>query len=162
MVGNSHCVRFVSSSLIFLVLSNSGAVQADQGTVAYPRIIEVFTTTDVAVTGETTVYRQPENQVLKIQIYQLDGIQSVEAKLSKNLSADPEQSRRMVLQHIQELHEADRAQMQSAAMGLSKAVQYGIDRYPVVVLDGEVALYGVTDLVDALQQYQLWREEGAR
>ena len=73
--------------------------------------------------------------------------------------ADPEQSKRIVLQRIQQLDETGRAQAQHAAMGLAKAMQYGIDRYPAIVLDGEVAIYGVTDIREALQRYQQWQED---
>ena len=47
--------------------------------------------------------------------------------------------------------------MQRAAMGLAKAVQYGVDRYPAIVFDGQMVVYGVTDLEAALQYYRAWR-----
>jgi integrating conjugative element protein (TIGR03757 family) len=46
--------------------------------------------------------------------------------------------------------------MQRAAMGLAKAVQYGVDRYPAIVFDGQVVVYGITDLEAALQHYRAW------
>ena len=53
-------------------------------------------------------------------------------------------------------------QVKNAAIGLAKAVQYGIDRYPAVVFDGRVVVYGVTDLVEALDRYEAWEQEVAR
>jgi len=50
--------------------------------------------------------------------------------------------------------------MQRAAIGLAKVAQYGVDRYPVIVFDGEVAIYGVTGMREALHRYQQWREGG--
>ena len=41
-------------------------------------------------------------------------------------------------------------------------LQYGIDRYPAVVFDGRVVVYGVTDLVEALDRYEAWEQEVAR
>jgi integrating conjugative element protein (TIGR03757 family) len=157
MVGNSHYVRFVSSSLIFLTLINSGAVQADKGALGCPRIIEVFTTTDVPITGETTVYRQPENLDLEIQIYQLDAIQQIESELSRDLASDPEQAESTVMERIQLLNADARAEIQNAATGLAKAMQYGIDRLPAVVFDGQAVVYGVTDLNAALGHYTVWQ-----
>ena len=52
--------------------------------------------------------------------------------------------------------------MHSAATGLAKALQYGVERYPAVVFDGEVAIYGVTDIREVLQRYQQWREGGTQ
>lgn len=95
---------------------------------------------------------------MELHIYELDGIQHIEAKLSQGLTADPEQSKRIVLQRFQQMREDDRARMQRAAMGLAKAVQYGIDRYPAIVCDSEVAIYGLTDIDEALHRYQEWRE----
>lgn len=122
-----------------------------------PQVIEIFTTTDLSVAGEAAISQQPDYREIEFHVYELDGIQRIEAKLSKDLSADPKQSKRIVLQRIQQLHEDDRAQMQRAAMGLEKAVQYGIDRYPAIVFDGQVVVYGLTDLAVALQHYRAWR-----
>ena len=157
MVGNSHYVRFVSSSLIFLALINSGAVLADKGALGCPRIIEVFTMTDVAITGETTVYRQPENLDLEIQIYQLDAIQQIESELSRDLANDPGQAKSAVMERIQQLNADNRAEMQNAATDMAKAMQYGIDRLPAMSIDGQAVVYGVTDLNVALGRYAAWQ-----
>ena len=50
------------------------------------------------------------------------------------------------------------APAKDAAIGLAKAVQYGVDRYPAVVVNGTAVVYGVTDLVEAVARYQAWRE----
>jgi integrating conjugative element protein (TIGR03757 family) len=47
--------------------------------------------------------------------------------------------------------------MQRAAIGLTKALQYGIDRFPAMVFDGQCVVYGVTDLGQALRQYHRWQ-----
>ena len=122
-----------------------------------PQVIEIFTTTDSSVAGEAAISQHPDYRKTELQIYELDGIQRIERQLSEGLTADPEQSKRVVLQRFQKLQEEDRAQMQRAAMGLAKAMQYGIDRYPAIVFDGEVAIYGVTDIDEALHRYQQWQ-----
>ncbi len=123
-----------------------------------PHLVEVFTTTELPVGGEVAITSEATHAKTEVHVYELDGIQRVEAKLSQGLSADPEQSKQVVLQRFQQLHEDDHARMQRAAMGLAKTMQYGIDRYPAVVFDGEVAIYGVTDIDEALRRYQQWRE----
>ena len=47
--------------------------------------------------------------------------------------------------------------MQASATALAKAMQYGVDRYPAIVFDGQAVVYGVTDLKAALVHYQMWR-----
>jgi integrating conjugative element protein (TIGR03757 family) len=142
------------------VILAGNVVQAAELAAATPRVIEVFTSTDLPIAGGAVTSSVPGRPSFDLQIYNLDSIQRIEAKLSKDLSSDPEQSKRIVLQRIQELGATDRAEMQHAAMGLAKAVQYGVDRYPAIVFDGEVAIYGVTDIHEALHRYQQWREGG--
>jgi len=157
MVENSHCVRFKYSSLIFLALIIGSAVQSDIGTPAHPRIIEVFVTTDVAITGGTAVYRQPEDQDLEIQIYRLNAIQQIELELSRDLASDPEQAKSAVMERIQRLNADARTEMQNAATGMAKAMQYGIDRLPAVVIDGQAVVYGITDLPEVFGHYAAWQ-----
>jgi integrating conjugative element protein (TIGR03757 family) len=47
--------------------------------------------------------------------------------------------------------------MQRSSIGLAKAMQYGINRYPAIVFDGQAVVYGVTDLNAARAHYQTWR-----
>jgi len=143
------------------MLFASNVAQAAQRVVVNPCLIEVFTTTDLSVTGDVANNQQLDCRESELHVYELDGIQRIEAKLSKGLTADPEQSKRIVLQRFQQLDEAARAQMQRAALGLAKAVQYGIDRYPAIVFDGAAVVYGVADIHKALRHYQQWRT-GAR
>ncbi|MEA3275692.1 MAG: DUF1525 domain-containing protein, partial [Pseudomonadota bacterium] len=37
------------------------------------------------------------------------------------------------------------------------AAEYGIDRYPAIVLDGQAVVYGVTDVGEALRHYRMWQ-----
>ena len=93
-----------------------------------------------------------------LQVYRLDGIQQVERTLSVALPANPENARQIVLARFQQLGPSATTQLQQAAVGLAKAMQYGIDRYPAIVFDGEAAIYGVTDMGEAQHRYQAWRE----
>jgi len=157
MTGNTRSICFASWVSLVLVILVGNVVQAARIEAVTPQVIEVFTSSDLPITGGAVISPVPGRPTSDLQIYELDGIQSIEAKLSKDLTADPEQSKRVVLQRFQQLHEEDREQMQRAAMGLAKAVQYGIDRYPAIVFDGEVAIYGVTDIDEALHRYQQWQ-----
>jgi len=158
----TQSIRFSLSIAALLTLLAVGSAQAAQHRAENPRLVEVFTTTELPVTGEAAITSEAAHAKTEFQVYELDGIQRIEAKLSDGLTADPEQSKQVVLRRFQQLHEEDRARMQRAAMGLAKAMQYGIDRYPAIVFDGEVAIYGVTDIGDALQRYQEWREGRTR
>jgi integrating conjugative element protein (TIGR03757 family) len=117
-----------------------------------------FISSDMSITGGAVTSSAPGRPTPYLQSYNLDGIQRIESQLSQGLTADPEQSKQVVLQRFQQLNEEDRTRMQQAAIGLAKAVQYGIDRYPAIVFDGGAVIYGVTDIHEALLRYRLWRE----
>ena len=99
---------------------------------------------------------------VEIRIYVLNEILRVEAELSADLPANPEQSKRIALQRIQHMGDQAKTKMQMAAQGLAKAMQYGVDRYPAIVFDGQAVVYGITDVQTALAHYQTWRREGKR
>ncbi|MES9989494.1 MAG: TIGR03757 family integrating conjugative element protein [Candidatus Thiodiazotropha endolucinida] len=154
-------MRFVGPVRIVLVLF-AGVVQADGPVEVLPHLVEVFTTPDSPIAGEGDINKQALRGEKEFHVYELDGIRRTEEKLSKSLPADPEQSKRVVLHRFQQLSEEDRARMQRAAMGLAKAMQYGVDRYPAIVFDGQAVVYGVTDVQTALAHYRVWRQEGKR
>ena len=122
-------------------------------------LVEVFTTADREVQWELEVETRA-TQNIDIQVYALDGIQQFETQLSSNLPTDPDQSKQIALQRIQQLDEQTMAAVQNAAVGLAKAMQYGVDRYPAIVFDGEAVVYGLTDLSSALDHYRTWRAGG--
>ncbi|MBW9256636.1 MAG: TIGR03757 family integrating conjugative element protein [Candidatus Thiodiazotropha sp. (ex. Lucinisca nassula)] len=161
MIRNSRSIRFVVPVRIVLAFF-AGVVQAGQPVEPHSHLVEVFTTTDTPIAGETGINRQTPRGENEFHVYRLDGIRRTEAKLSEGLPADPEQSKRLVQQRFQQLRQKDRTRMQRAAMGLAKAMQYGVDRYPAIVFDGQAVVYGVTDVQTAITHYQAWRREGKR
>lgn len=162
MIRNRYSISFFLPISALLALLAAAVAQAGHLAEVRPHFVEVFTTTELPVTGEVAISSEAVHGEKELHVYELDGIQRIEAKLSEGLTADPEQSKRIVLRRFQQLREEDRARMQRAAMGLAKAMQYGIDRYPAIVFDGEVAVYGVTDVGEALHRYQQWREGRTR
>ena len=147
---HSICVQFVW--LVSLVLF-AGTAIADQRGPNPPHVIEVFTSSKYPITKLAGSNLQES----EITVYEIDGIQSVERELSLNLPADPQQSKQVALQLIQNMDDQARARIQRSAIGLAKAMQYGIDRYPAIVFDGQAVIYGITDLQAALAHYQAWR-----
>jgi len=162
MIRNTHPIHFILSVSVVVALLAACGAHAGQPAEEYPRLIEVFTTTELPVIGEVAVNRLAVHGETEFHFYELDGIQHIELQLSQGLTADPKQAKQVVLQRFQQLHEEDRARMRRAAMGLAKAMQYGVDRYPAIVFDGQAVVYGVTDVQTALAHYRAWRREGKR
>ena len=120
--------------------------------------IEVLTTSGRAVSGAD----RERLRNATVAIYAVDGLERFESGLSEGLPADPKAAKVEALRRVQQFDDARMVQVKNAAIGLAKAVQYGIDRYPAVVFNRRVVIYGVTDLVEALDRYNAWQQETAR
>lgn len=120
--------------------------------------IEVFTTSDHLVTDAD----QERLRAAVVTIYAVDGLGRFQSKLSEGLPDDLEAAKVAALHRVQQLDDTRMALAKNAAIGLVRAVQYGIDRYPAIVFDGRVVVYGVTDLVAALDRYDAWQQETVR
>ncbi len=149
-------MRFISLTLFLPVLFGGSSASESQSSELYPRHIEVFTTADTKITGTPALNTSPGRAEIELQSYALDGIQRFEAQLSSNLPSDPKQAKRIALQRTQQLDEQAMTVIQNAAVGLAKAMQYGVDHYPAFVFDGRAVMYGITDLESALGLYGQW------
>lgn len=140
------------------VLLYSGATLADQHQQNLPHVIEAFTSVNYPFGSARGIGN--DSHGLDITIYEIDGIVSIERDLSIDMPADPEKSKRIALDRIQHMDNQSTTKMRMAALGLAKATQYGVDRYPAIVFDGQAVVYGVTDVQTALAHYRVWRREG--
>jgi len=120
---------------------------------AEPPAIEVFTVRNKPIGGGHDL--QPRS--IAIQVYDIDGLGHLESALSKDLPSAPGAAKSEALRRIGELNDVQMASVTEAADGLAKAVQYGVDRYPAIVIDGTVVIYGLTDVGNAINQYRTWR-----
>ena len=124
-----------------------------------PIPLEVFTTSERPFVALEP--KSPPNALsdYAVTVYEIDGLQFMERKLSHDLPIDRGQSRDLAMQRLQRLEEPEVRGMRAAALGLAKAMQYGIDRAPAVVFDGEAVVFGVTDISAAVEAYEAWQTE---
>ena len=141
---------------VFILLFILGQVTwAEKHSVMTPTSIDIFTTAEQPISALDNLLRQ--HLGIEIRTHQLDAIKGLEDKLSQGLSSDPERAERQVLERLQQLNSDSRSQLQHSARALAKAVQYGVEKYPAIVFDGELVVYGLTDLSAALTHYHLWQ-----
>ena len=144
-----------TNTVIALLLVLSHVTQAEKLVVMTPTSIEIFTTIDQPMSAiDTFVAKHPESDV---RIHKLDAIKQLEGKLSQGLSADPDKAKRLVLRKLQQLGKVTRSQLEHSARSLAKAMQYGIEKYPAIVFNGEFVVYGLSDLSAALTHYRHWQ-----
>jgi integrating conjugative element protein (TIGR03757 family) len=120
--------------------------------------IEVFTTSERPVTGAD----HDRLWAAVVTTYAVDGLDRFQSALSEGLPADHKVAKVEALRRVQQLDDTRMAPAKNAAIGLAKAIQYGVDRYPAIVLNEREVVYGVTDLVEALNRYEAWHREYAQ
>ena len=97
-----------------------------------------------------------------ITVYCIDRIDRIQQELSKDLPANPEAAKQTALRRFQRMDNKLSHELENASNGLVQAMQYGIDRYPAIVFDGNAVVYGITDVRAAIQRYRQWQTGEAR
>jgi len=139
--------------LSFTVLATFLPV-AGGATAAESLSVEVFSVADRRV----AMMLDSDQKAISAAVYEIDGIQRFQAFLSQDLPGDPEAAKQTALKRVGQLDAGQKESIRRAALGLAKASQYGLDRYPAVVLEGRAVVYGVTSLADALDHYRQWQK----
>jgi len=147
-----------TSTLLIVLLVQSPASQAEKPVAMTPTSIEIFATANQSISAIDTFVETHTD--IGISVHKLDGIKGLVGELSEQLSTDPAKAKRQVLERLQRMNKGIRSQLEHSAMALAKAVQYGVEKYPAIVFDGNLVVYGLTDLTTALLQYRLWRAGG--
>lgn len=140
------------STVFTLLFVLSQVTQAEKQMAIVPTYIEIFTSADQAITCMDTVVQQYPDTVFRV--HKLDAIKQTEDNLSEGLPADPEKAERLVLTRLQQLGKTTLGELEHSATSLAKSLQYGVEKYPAIVIDGEFVIYGLTDLAVALGHYR--------
>lgn len=155
-----HALRTKTVFAVILLLISPHGLAASSN-LAIAKTIEVFTTVEFPSIPNHGKPESFENST-DYQVYPIDAIERFQQALSEGLPGDRVQAKQRVLTRFQTMDSDINASLEQAATGLAKALQYGIDRYPAMVFDGALVVYGVTDIDTALDHYQQWREETGR
>ena len=118
--------------------------------VAVPHSTVVITSDQFPLSGVTVPHR----------LFNLDAVDRIEQRLGKNLPADEDKALALMKQRIAGVGQSQLNQeLREAYQALILSMQYGLDRYPAVIFDQQVIVYGVTDLHAATKQYRHWLKE---
>ena len=138
-----------------LILGLNPVAQAEGMTAVRPTSIDIFTTMDQPIGGaEAVAIQLPDTNV---QIHKLDGIKQLEAYLSTDLPGNEGRARDIALKRLGQVSKTTRRQLEQSATALAKAMQHAVQQYPAIVFDGELVVYGLTDLSVALSHYRHWQ-----
>lgn len=142
------------------MICSTSAGTADADTLKRNVRVEVFCVDGCTVPSQPVKYDNVFITMTDAQVYSLGEIERIEVALSDKLGMQIGPAKRLALQRIQGMDPTTRERLQNAAHGLSKVMQYGIDRVPAIIIDSQVVVYGVSDLQRAIVHYQTWRTEG--
>lgn len=124
--------------------------------IAEPRYqVELFTTT----AHPPPAHLNATGEDIQLTVYDLDGLARLNATLSHQLPPQKAAAKAMAATRLASLTERQQAELRATATGLLAAQRYGLTRYPAVVVNGEVVIYGLTDPTAAVRQYRHWRGE---
>lgn len=130
-----------------------------------PQSIEVFTRGDIPVRGMEAVRQRLQSKSVSIVFYDLDAPRAIERQLSEGLpeegsiSAKLQQQIKKQVQRKIEAIGAGKLQeiLYQHYQGTFTTMRYQLDRYPAIVFDGKGVVYGVTDVMQAWEQYHQWQ-----
>lgn len=145
--------RFAPSvaSLVFAVFLSLGDAASAAPAEREPVRVEVFTARDQAI---QPLEPGDLSASTTIEVYEVDGTERFESILSEQLPPDPEAAKRLAQERLGQLDGSQIEDARRAALGLVKAAEHGIERYPAIVFDGQAVVYGVTDIGEALRLYR--------
>ena len=143
--------------IISLLLTGTLGASVQASEIAIEQAIEQTPTIEVFTDSSLQIVSGNDHAT----VYLIDRIHELQEELSINLPADPESAKALALQRFQRMDAQLSSELENAAKGLVQATQYGIDRYPAIVFDGQAVVYGLTDIRAATQLYQRWQAESA-
>lgn len=113
--------------------------------------VEVFT-----IAGEPIV-NAPDSAV----VIELDAPARLDAQISQDLPADPEQARQLLKSRMSGPEwQATLKRYGELYTGLARAWMLGIEKVPAVVVNGQYVVYGEHDVAAALAEIEQARRDG--
>ncbi len=149
-----------TTSLVLAVSLSLGDVAWAASKSGEPVRVEAFTGQNLPM--QAVVRDNVQSESTTIEVYEIDGIDRFEAILSEQLPTKPNAARRVALKRVSQVDAVRIEEPQRAAVGLVRAAEYGIDRFPAIVFGGHAVVYGVTDIGEALRHYRVWQGRAPR
>ena len=146
-------------AVIILMIASVSCYGESENKLKAP-LIEIFTASPF-VMNEQGIQQLTDKREAEYKIYTIDQIDHLQQRLSRDLPRDPAQAKQQALKRFQSMDADLSRQLENAAKGLARALQYGIDRYPAIVFDGEAVIYGITNLDVATSHYRRWQAQAS-
>jgi integrating conjugative element protein (TIGR03757 family) len=117
--------------------------QADAGGIVS---VEVFANSAMHITPES-----PAGLPYQLKVYRLDALQGMEATLNQQLPRTEAQARAWLAANQARIRRQFQPIAVAAAEGMTRMMDYRLNRIPAIVINRQVAVYGVTDVNRAIE-----------
>tara|TARA_R110002124_G_scaffold5786_11_gene36338 strand:- start:11491 stop:11871 length:381 start_codon:yes stop_codon:yes gene_type:complete len=99
-----------------------------------------------------------KSYIPKVTQLNLDSVSQVERRLSEELPANEKLAKVEFQRRVEASGKAQlESELRNAYQAVGAAMAYRLDRYPAIIFDEQVVVYGLTDLSQALEKYRQWR-----
>lgn len=99
-----------------------------------------------------------KSYIPKVTQLNLDSVSQVERRLSEELPANEKLAKAEFQRRVEAIGKAQlESELRNAYQAVGAAMAYRLDRYPAIIFDEQVVVYGLTDLSQALEKYRQWR-----
>jgi integrating conjugative element protein (TIGR03757 family) len=103
--------------------------------------IEVFATSSMYISNAQLA-----------SVYRVDGRKQLVAHINQGgLPPNPQQAAAIVQQRVKAMGPEFNNRVQASLLAVEKTMVYGVQRVPAIVFDGQRVVYGVTDVLQALE-----------
>ena len=140
---NTHSImgRALLAMLAALLLHTHTQAADAQGIVS----VEVFANSAMHITPSS-----PQGLPYTLHIYRLDALQQIEQQINQGLPQTEAEALRWLQDNQARIRRKLTPQAVQAANGLTLAAHYRLSRIPAIVINKRVAVYGVTDVHQAI------------
>ena len=140
--------------LIFAVTTGLACVSVQASSILWPESVLVVTSNKNPVSTPDSL----KSYIPQITLLNLDSVSQIETRLSKGLPANEKLATAEFHRRVEAIGKAKlEAELRSAYQAVGAAMAYRLDRYPAIIFDERLVVYGLTDLSQALEKYRQWR-----
>ncbi|BFM18945.1 hypothetical protein R50073_51280 (plasmid) [Maricurvus nonylphenolicus] len=142
--------------LIFTVTISLACASVQAASSLWPESVLVVTSDKYPVATPNTF----KSYIPKITLLNLDSVSHIESRLSKGLPVNEDLATAEFHRRVESIGRSRiESELRSAYQAVGTAMAHDLDRYPAIIFDEELVVYGLTDLSQALDKYRQWHLE---
>lgn len=140
--------------LVFVVISGLACTGVQAASSLWPESVLVVTSDKYPVATPDAF----KSYIPKVTLLNLDSVYQIENRLSEGLPANEKLATAEFHRRVEAIGKAQlESALRNAYQSVGAAMAYRLDRYPAIIFDEQLVIYGLTDLSQALEKYRQWR-----